>query len=342
MKIIRVVGFFGYKDNHVDGQSAKTRQVYNLICKHLRKKVKYTDTQEFHYNKIRGVFNILLSCFGCSTYVYLPGQNNLKLFFPIIYWLSRFLNFEIVYPVVGGWLPEFICNRPKLVRKLKNISAIFVESHNMREKLVENYNLENVQVLPNFRDTDFRPNSAVSDYTNLKLVFMARICKEKGCDYILDFAEKKHNEGCKSFTVCFYGPIQKDYESDFIERIKGLANVKYGGVVKPSNVYEVLERYDCLLLPTYYEGEGFPGTIVDSFIAGVPVVITDWKDLATFVEDGSTGFIVKPKDLESLSLCLDSIIANPQILKPMRQNCIRESSKFSGETAWEIISPYIK
>lgn len=56
---------------------------------------------------------------------------------------------------------------------------------------------------------------------------------------------------------------------------------------------EVLKNYDALLFPTYYEGEGFAGTIIDAFAAGLPVIASDWKYNSEIIKQGITGVITK-------------------------------------------------
>ncbi|MFR3494185.1 MAG: glycosyltransferase [Blautia sp.] len=53
--------------------------------------------------------------------------------------------------------------------------------------------------------------------------------------------------------------------------------IRYKGMVPFNQSTEVLKNYDALLFPTYYEGEGFAGTIIDAFAAGLPVIASDWK-----------------------------------------------------------------
>src|SRR5690606_1561204 len=96
--------------------------------------------------------------------------------------------------------------------------------------------------------------------------------------------------------VDFYGPISESDERYFQENVEKFDNVFYKGIVTPKDVYRVLSQYDLLLLPTRYAGEGFPGTILDAYISGVPVIVTDWLFLPEFVEHGTTGYVYNPSN----------------------------------------------
>ena len=80
---ILIIGYFGYKTNHIDGQSGKTRNVFNLIKSNEfnNLEINYFDTQTLRYNKFR-IITLLKNLF-CSQLIYLPGQKNLSYFSPL-------------------------------------------------------------------------------------------------------------------------------------------------------------------------------------------------------------------------------------------------------------------
>lgn len=341
-KKILVLGYFGYVNNQLDGQTIKTRAVYELIKERMpQARVSYLDSQELQRRPLRTLLRLATAPFGKDSIVYLPGENNLGRFFPLLYRLSRIAGAQIVYPVVGGWLPDYVRTRAGIRTKLKKIRGVLVESGRMVSEL-EAMGFGNVEVMENFRNTDFKPAPADERRGPTKFVFMARLCREKGCDIILDAVDilrKKHGES--TFAVDFYGPQIDDYGAAFPERIKGYADVEYRGIVQPDDVFATLAGYDCLLLPTFYEGEGFPGSIVDSFFAGIPVIVADWKDLACFIKPGATGMVVAPHSPEELAAAMDFIISNPEKLSSMKAAALAASDRYTASAAWKILSKYI-
>ena len=72
----------------------------------------------------------------------------------------------------------------------------------------------------------------------------------------------------------FYGQKKDDYFD------VNLANSKfytYRGVLQPNEVIPNLQKYDALIFPTHYEGEGCPGILVEALSAALPIVASDWK-----------------------------------------------------------------
>lgn len=62
-----------------------------------------------------------------------------------------------------------------------------------------------------------------------------------------------------------------------------------------------------MVIPTYYQGEGFPGTILDSYIFGVPVIVSKCKYNSEMIKEGKTGklFIFnKSKENTQITTCL--------------------------------------
>ena len=131
MKIL-VLGYFGYLTNQLDGQTVKTRDVYRLAKEQLNDcTVDYFDTQELKRNKFF-IFKMFWKVMCCKTLFYLPAQNNLSVFFPVIFILSLLFRFKIHYFVVGGWLREFLSHRIIHRLMLSRIKGIHVETKRRR------------------------------------------------------------------------------------------------------------------------------------------------------------------------------------------------------------------
>mgnify|MGYP002239410386 CR=1 FL=1 len=76
--------------------------------------------------------------------------------------------------------------------------------------------------------------------------------------------------------------------------------------MKEETGYRTLCRYDIMLFPTYWYGEGFPGIVMDAYIAGLPLIASDWN-INTEVITEKTGIIIPPKDEESAVHCNEKL-----------------------------------
>lgn len=333
-----VFGYFGLVTNQLDGQTVKTRSVHQLFEEKLAGQVPYYDTEELKTNKwgfIQALFRLLKT----KHLIYLPAQNNLRYFFPALFFLSRVFRFKVHYFVVGGWLPKFLEPRYSIRKKLKNITTIFVETNKMLSDLSEKEFI-NVFWFPNFRKDILKPNNREREKM-LKLVFMSRVTPLKGVNHIFKMLGQLNSYNTaiyKKIHLDFFGPIDPMYLDEFEKSVAGHENVAYKGVLLPQDITITLSGYDLLLFPSIYPGEGCPGAIIDSYFAGLPVIATDWKYNKEFVHHKKNGLIVSTDNVPGgLLQALSIIEGNPKLLENMKKNAAIESSKFTTDAAWEII-----
>lgn len=336
-----ILGYFGYNNNQIDGQTIKTRQVYELLCeKKGSDNVTYFDTQILQSRR-GSIIKLLYLLVQVNTIIYLPGQKSLKSFFSVLSFISQLLRKNVIYCVVGGWLVDFLKENKAISEKLKICSAILVETEYLKTNLESQFALKNVYLFPNFRKQSFVPCFHNEEQGIFNLVFMARIMEEKGINYIFNFADFIiENNLQNSFQIHFYGQISEKDRSKFLGKVKHYPFVEYKDVVQPSNVYSTLTNYDLLLLPTYYEGEGFPGTIIDAYISGLPVLASNWKQIPEFIEVGRTGFLFDLNEQKEFNKIIMSLFRNRENLLEMKKQAFIKSSNYSADSAWKIIAPF--
>ena len=328
MSKILVLGYFGFNTNQLDGQTVKTRDLYRLVCEQYED-VSYYDTEEFKYNKL-SIFKMFWNVIICETLIYLPAHNNLKVIFPIIFLLSKLFRVRIHYFVVGGWLREFIKDLPIHRFMLKHISGIHAETNRMKNELQEFYQFKNIDVFPNFRFFDFEPHRSYND--KLRIVFVARVNKLKGLDWIFNLAQYiNENNLDDEVSITFYGPILEDDRTYFESEIEKYEFVDYKGVLQPNEIHQTLNNYDLMLLPTHYFTEGLPGSIVDAYISGIPVIATEWKHSHEFIDDGITGFVI-PFENGQDALIEKVLLLNTDrnLLKELQANALTKRKEFES------------
>lgn len=339
MKKTLVLGYFGYPTNKLDGQTVKTRNVYKILCSKMSNSdINYFDTEDLKYSK-KSIWVMLVRLWNCKQLIYLPANNNLKYIFPIIYILSVMRGFEIIYIVIGGWLVDFLKDKWLHRKLLSKIKIICPENELVRKNLQINYNIRNVTIFPNFRIQNYKPIVKASN-NSLRLVFMSRVTKSKGIDIVFKIADYiKLNYKSTDIIIDFYGPINQEDKSDFELNVNKYSFVSYSGVIQPNNIYKTLSKYDLMIFPTSYKGEGFPGAIIDAYISGIPVLASDWKYNSECIDNGITGYICDLKDIEQFCKVIDDLFINREKLLLLKYNALKKSMEYSPDKAWEIISP---
>ena len=269
----------------------------------------------------RKVDVVLISASSVSTYRLLN----------IIRWLNPSLLHKTTYLVIGGYFPEGIRTKRfnwKSYSKLKNV---VVEGELLREQIISNSSLVNVKVVPNFKNF---PNLDIKDRFDqnekFRFVFVGRISSAKGINEILE-AVQILNSSNVEFEIDFYGPVEERFEFNN-------KNTKYCGFLDFQNdsekSYLILTEYNCMLFPTYWMGEGFPGVIIDSLIAGLPVIASDWNMNKEIIQDEINGYLIKPKNTKALVEKMKFVMNNQEVLTRIRANNLKMAKDYHIDNIW--------
>jgi glycosyltransferase involved in cell wall biosynthesis len=81
------------------------------------------------------------------------------------------------------------------------------------------------------------------------------------------------------------------------------------------DVPELLARSQIFILSTHYEG--LPISILEAMRAGLPIVATTVNGIPEEIEDGKTGFLFPPQDVEALAESLSKLILAPEVRQKM-------------------------
>lgn len=164
-----------------------------------------------------------------------------------------------------------------------------------------------------------------------RFVFLSRIMAEKGCDYILEAARQLNSQGLtERFSIDFYGKIDDGYIPAFETALASLPNVHYAGyldLTQPAG-YDRLAEYDVMLFPTYWKGEGFAGVFIDAFIAGLPLIASEWAHNRQFLREGETALFIPVHDVQPLARKMQECIEGRVDVLRMKNFCQTEAKKY--------------
>lgn len=323
-----ICGHFGFNHNCLDGQTIKTK----IITRELQKKfgnneVKIVDTYGGKKRLIPIVFNLIKLIMQCKNVIILPAHNSLRIFAPLLTFVNYFYNRKLHYVVIGGWLPEFVATRKYLQRALMSFDSIYVETNVMKTKLVA-MGFNNVIVMPNCKELNIlKPEELVyAKDEPYKLCTFSRVMKEKGIEEAVNAVIAVNDElGRIVYTLDIYGQIDSN-QIDWFKRLelRFPEYIKYKGLVDFDKTTNVLKNYFALLFPTYYEGEGFAGTLIDALAAGVPVIASDWRYNSEVIKDKKNGFIIH----KSLKAELIRVLNNTDKINEIKKINIKDAENY--------------
>lgn len=344
MKKVCVVGHFGFGQNMFNGQTIKTK----IITKELEKefgtdRVMKIDT----HGGIKGVPQIitkLLYAFVESkNIIILPAHNGIRVIVPLCVFINYVFHRKIHYIVIGGWLNEFLNKHKCIEKQLKKFTGIYVETNTMKKKLNAR-GLKNIYVMPNFKDINILAKDELiySNEEPFKLCTFSRVMKEKGiCEAIDGVKAVNEKYGRTVFSLDIYGQIDSGQEKWFEDLKNSFPEyINYKGVIAFDQSVNVLKRYYALLFLTYYEGEGFAGTLLDAMAAGVPTIASNWKYNNEIVDEGKTGMLVEVRNQKNLyDILLSGMNAK---WNKMKIECITKASRYTPKKAIQILIEKIR
>lgn len=154
-----------------------------------------------------------------------------------------------------------------------------------------------------------------------RFIFLGHLWETKGIDTLLESAGSLP----EGVTIDVFGPTDQYSEADFLER--GHGRVKYRGFLSHAEVDEVLWGYDCLVLPTFHKGEGYPGVIAEAFAHGLPVITTNWLAIPDMV-DSTCGVLIEPRDTPAFVAAVTALNADRDAWLKMRNGARAKAGEF--------------
>lgn len=346
MKKAVIIGHFGFGYNYSDGQTIKTQNIYNALTKiYGKEQIKPIDTHGSLTSFIKAPFILLKDFFQFKNIIILPAQRGLQIYAPII-WIYKklFHSVKVHYAVIGGWLPPLLEEKSFLRRTVKSIDYIYVETNTMKASL-EALGVKSV-VMPNFKTIkqNSTPNEIFTQDDTLPLCTFSRVLKQKGIeDAINAVVAINDREKNTSYSLDIYGPIDPA-ETEWFEEL--IANqpeyIKYKGVVSQDQIVDTLSRYFALLFPTRFYTEGVPGTIIDAYASGLPVIVSKWQSYKDIVEEDVTGFAYEFGNTDEFDAILNRILKSPSLINSLRENCRQYANRYSADEAIKILDERLR
>ena len=241
---------------------------------------------------------------------------------------------DCFYWVVGGSFHEMIKEGRFSVSTYDSLRGIFVQGQSMVDSLRES-GLNNAVYVANSKNINHYGNKLPKQDEKTHFVFLSRVEEYKGCTDIINSVDELNNSGYKGkFDVVFYGRISEDvsYAQKFQTMVEERQDVEYRGVLNLRDTYnyDELAKYDVMLFPTYWQGEGFPGIVIDAYVSSLPIIASDWNLNKDVIENGVTGWIIPPHDTEALIERMKYVIDHPIDVTNMAANCKERAAQYDS------------
>lgn len=341
MKKIGILGHFGLGHNLANGQTVKTKNIYQALCNvYGINNISIFDTHGGLIFLTKMPFMLIKILVTCKSVVIMPAHKGICIITPLLLLFNIVFKRRIQYIVIGGWLPKMVSNKKWLLNLIKYYDNIYVETERIKKEL-EFLGLSNVAVMPNFKCLNIIKEAKEYTDSPLRICTFSRVNKEKGIEEAINAVKCINKQFGKTiFSLDIYGQIEE--EKWFNKIIAEQPDyITYKGCVAQDKSTTILNKYFALLFPTYYKGECFAGTIIDAYSAGIPVFASDWHDNSFLIENMKTGLIFKARSTNSIKQALTYALQHIDKINNMRRNCIKEAVKYQPQNAIKILTTNI-
>lgn len=306
-----------------------------------------------HYNflsKIKGLRTLF------NLFFFFRNLHNILPHVQTVYFLTGFFNFFfwVTYPALilikihgkrvvlsarGGGARDFFKRYGFLLMPIfKRVDVISVPSGFLQDAFVEAFNIKPV-IVPNiadFKQFRFRERHSVAPKIlttrSLEEIYNVR-CVIKAFKMIHEY-----------FPESKLGIVGDGTQRTVLEQLVIDLDLKeyvtFYGAVEHSKIQEIYDKYDIYVNASNVDN--LPGTILEAFASGLPVVSTNPGGIPYMVENGKTGLLVEKNDCNALSKKVIKLLKEPEFALKLSRNARRECEKYSWVNVKQVLLPLLE
>lgn len=179
----------------------------------------------------------------------------------------------------------------------RKASAITAVSHFTASSLSRTFDINSIQVVPNWIDTKiFSPPEENGSEGNrlFRLLFVGNLSRRKGADLLAPIMRELGSNFELHFTSA--GRNRRAW----MGTEKNMKNI--GQIARESDLVKAYRQCHALLFPSRFEGFGL--VALEAMACGRPVIATRSSSLLEVIQDGVTGILCTPDDIgQFVSAC---------------------------------------
>ena len=256
-----------------------------------------------------------------------------KILFPILRakrMLSRGFSYSII--CIGGTISKEAASRSLYKKVLRDASMVAVETGGVCRDL-HKMGVDGVAVMPNMVENvgDVRVSQSF-DEKPVRFVFLSSIRNGKGIKTMLEAFRRLQRLVPNKAILDIYGPIRPDFDLTLFDGIDASSTpIRYLGSVLYVYLLETLCKYHCLLFPSEFDTEGFPGILAEAMSIGLPIIASDIAHNAEIIQQERNGLLFEAGAVESLLAEMLRLLSDSSKMTYMSRNNITDSLKYRSD-----------
>jgi glycosyltransferase involved in cell wall biosynthesis len=344
MKILLIGMFRKDAPQAGGGEVTKPRNVFRYFDSHKVPNCVFDcfDFYPFRKRPLRLFFLLFRKLKGYDAcYIFPSGPHGLLFFCAFFHVFFSKKDIPVFYPVVGGWIGKYLSCHPHQASVVKKFEGCYCETRGLCDQLVKN-GFNNIFYSPVFSDkrpldllTFASATQHVASLPYLSFFTFSRVTEEKGIllaiEAITNYNLHK-DSALPEAKLDIYGHLDFQFKNELLTAIScHTTTVSFVGTLPDSELIKTLSSHLACLFPTYFYGEGFPASILECYIAGVPVFASDWLYNSELIDQQKTGGLFKVRDASDIEKTILWVANNRKLVLDMRGSCLQKSMFFSED-----------
>ena len=251
----------------------------------------------------------------------------------IFYW-SLFIrlckgNCKINYRFFGGDLDYYVSSnvQRRLMKFSLRNTSLFIQTKGLVNYITK-INIPNCKVIWFPTSRSIPTLNFVKSSNNkpiIRFIYVGHLRKEKGTEILVDVCNKLNHNNYK-FILTLIGKI---FSNELKQKISKASYINYLGEIENNEIFNHLSNSDLMVYPSYWEGEGYPGTLIESKIMGLPIIVSNHRYLSELISDGN-GLLVIPKSKTSLYNAMRKTLSDKRIIKNLKIAARKNMDQFDS------------
>lgn len=261
--------------------------------------------------------------------------------------LSRVLRIPVVCHLHGADFITFFRSIPNFAKQFyelfySNVASYIVLTEGMKREVITALNNKvKVYVLSNFYESilDRASEQELVAYKSdkLEITFLSNLLYSKGIIHLIDAFIKIQEQLNLSLQLNIAGKVMSDsymtaqkMTALLKEKTFGRDDIKFYGVLKGIEKYELLYRTNVFVLPTFYPTEAQPLSILEAMRMGCFIITTNHNYIGEMV-DTRNGEIIQTESVDAIVKAIKSYIqlSSEQITRNISYNVLHARKFYS-------------
>lgn len=165
----------------------------------------------------------------------------------------------------------------------------------------------------------------------VQAVYVGRLSREKNVEAVVELARRIPGA---TFLVVGDGPEAGRLR----EKAKEVKNIVFTGGVSRRIALKYIKGSDVLVLPSLMEG--LSTVVLEAMAMKTPVVASNVGGNVELIQDGRTGLLVNPRDVDDLTEAVSTILNDRPLARRIAENAYQH---FLENYSWDVVLPrYLK